>query len=53
MDLDIDSLINGGLAFATVLALMALNVPVGISMLFVGFVGFIDFEITNLRFPRS
>ena len=40
MDFDIDSLINGGLAFATVLALMALNVPVGISMLFVGFVGF-------------
>ena len=40
MDFDVDSLINGGLAFAAVLSLMILNVPVGISMLFVGFVGF-------------
>jgi len=38
--LDIDSLINGGLSFAAVLVLMALNVPIGIAMLAVGFVGF-------------
>lgn len=38
--MDIDSLINGGLSFAAVLVLMALNVPIGIAMLAVGFVGF-------------
>ena len=35
-----DPIINGGLAFAAVLALMALNIPIGISMLVVGFIGF-------------
>jgi tripartite ATP-independent transporter DctM subunit len=38
--LDIDSLINGGLAFLAVLVLMALSVPIGVAMLVVGFVGF-------------
>ncbi len=38
--MDIDSLINGGLSFAVVLVLMAFNVPIGVSMLVVGFVGF-------------
>jgi tripartite ATP-independent transporter DctM subunit len=38
--MDYSSLINGGLAFSAVVALMALNVPVGISMLVVGFIGF-------------
>ncbi len=38
--MDIDALINGGLSFAAVLALMALNVPIGVSMLVVGFIGF-------------
>ena len=38
--MDIDSLVGGGLSFAGVLVLMALNVPIGISMLVVGFVGF-------------
>ena len=38
--MDYDPIINGGLAFAAVLALMALNIPIGISMLVVGFIGF-------------
>jgi C4-dicarboxylate transporter DctM subunit len=38
--MDVDSLINGGLSFAAVLVLMAFSVPIGISMLIVGFVGF-------------
>ncbi|MCP4181871.1 MAG: TRAP transporter large permease [Hyphomicrobiales bacterium] len=38
--MDVDSLINGGLSFAAVLVLMAFSVPIGISMLVVGFVGF-------------
>ncbi len=38
--MDVDSLIYGGLSFAAVLVLMALSVPIGISMLVVGFVGF-------------
>ena len=38
--MDIDSLIYGGLSFAAVLILMALNVPIGVAMLAVGFVGF-------------
>jgi tripartite ATP-independent transporter DctM subunit len=38
--MDTDSLINGGLSFACVLVLMALNVPIGVSMLVVGFTGF-------------
>ncbi len=38
--MEIESLINGGLSFAAVLLLMALSVPIGISMLVVGFVGF-------------
>ena len=38
--MDYDPIINGGLAFAAVLALMALNSPIGISMLVVGFIGF-------------
>ena len=36
----IDAVINGGLAFAVVLILMVLNVPIGIAMLVVGFTGF-------------
>ena len=36
----IDAVINGGLAFAAVLILMVLNVPIGIAMLVVGFTGF-------------
>ena len=36
----IEAVINGGLAFAAVLILMVLNVPVGIAMLVVGFTGF-------------
>jgi C4-dicarboxylate transporter DctM subunit len=38
--MDVNALINGGLAFAVVLILMVLNVPIGIAMLSVGFVGF-------------
>ncbi len=38
--MDMDSLLHGGLSFGAVLVLMVLNVPVGISMLLVGFVGF-------------
>ncbi len=38
--MDMDSLVYGGLSFASVLVLMVLNVPVGISMLLVGFIGF-------------
>jgi C4-dicarboxylate transporter DctM subunit len=38
--MDVDSLINGGLSFAVVLVLMALNVPIGVAMLVVGFIGF-------------
>jgi len=38
--MDVDALINGGLSFGAVLVLMALNVPIGISMLVVGFIGF-------------
>jgi C4-dicarboxylate transporter DctM subunit len=38
--MDIDALINGGMSFAMVLVLMALNVPIGVSMLVVGFIGF-------------
>ncbi len=38
--MDISSLINGGISFAAVLCLMALNIPIGISMLIVGFIGF-------------
>ena len=36
----IESVINGGLSFAAVLVLMALNIPIGIAMLVVGFTGF-------------
>jgi len=35
-----DPIINGALAFLSVLILMALNIPIGISMLIVGFTGF-------------
>lgn len=38
--MDVDSLISGGVSFAAVLVLMALNVPIGVSMLVVGFIGF-------------
>ena len=36
----IEAVINGGLSFAAVLVMMALNIPIGIAMLVVGFVGF-------------
>ena len=36
----IEAAINGGLSFAAVLVMMALNIPIGIAMLVVGFVGF-------------
>ena len=36
----IEPVINGGLSFAAVLILMALNIPIGIAMLLVGFIGF-------------
>ena len=36
----IEAVINGGLSFAAVLVLMALNIPIGIAMLVVGFIGF-------------
>ena len=36
----IESVINGGISFAAVLVLMVLNIPIGIAMLVVGFVGF-------------
>ena len=36
----IEPVINGGLSFAAVLVLMALNIPIGIAMLVVGFIGF-------------
>ena len=35
-----DPIVNGALAFLAVLILMALNIPIGISMLIVGFTGF-------------
>ena len=35
-----DPIISGSLSFLVVLILMALNVPIGISMLIVGFTGF-------------
>ena len=35
-----DPIVNGALAFLAVLILMALNIPIGISMLVVGFIGF-------------
>ena len=35
-----EAVINGGVSFLAVLILMALNVPIGISMLIVGFTGF-------------
>tara|TARA_B110000908_G_scaffold68531_1_gene82783 strand:- start:375 stop:1682 length:1308 start_codon:yes stop_codon:yes gene_type:complete len=38
--MEIDTLINGGLSFASILVLMVLNVPIGIAMLVVGFIGF-------------
>ena len=38
--MDYGPIIDGGLAFASVLILMALNIPIGISMLVVGFIGF-------------
>ena len=38
--MDVDSLVNGGLSFLAVIVLMVLNVPIGIAMLLVGFVGF-------------
>ena len=36
----LEAVINGGLSFAAVLILMVLNVPIGIAMLVVGFIGF-------------
>ena len=38
--MDTSPLINGGLSFAAVLFLMAINIPIGVSMLIVGFLGF-------------
>ena len=38
--MDMDPIINGGIAFAAVLILMVLNIPIGIAMLLVGFTGF-------------
>ena len=38
--MNLDPITSGALSFAAVLVLMALNVPIGISMLVVGFVGF-------------
>ena len=38
--MDYGPIIDGGLAFASVLILMALNIPIGIAMLVVGFIGF-------------
>ena len=35
-----DPIVSGSLSFLVVLILMALNVPIGISMLVVGFTGF-------------
>ena len=35
-----DPITSGALAFLAVLILMALNIPIGISMLIVGFTGF-------------
>ena len=38
--MSLDPITSGALAFAAVLILMALNIPIGISMLIVGFTGF-------------
>ena len=38
--MNMDPIINGGIAFAAVLILMVLNIPIGIAMLLVGFAGF-------------
>ena len=38
--MNMDPIINGGIAFAAVLILMVLNIPIGIAMLLVGFTGF-------------
>ena len=38
--MEMDPIINGGIAFAAVLILMVLNIPIGIAMLLVGFTGF-------------
>ena len=47
--MSLDPITSGALAFAAVLILMALNIPIGISMLIVGFAGFgfiVGFERT-------
>ena len=38
--MSLDPITSGALAFSAVLILMALNIPIGISMLIVGFTGF-------------
>ena len=38
--MEMGPIINGGIAFAAVLVLMVLNIPIGIAMLLVGFTGF-------------
>ena len=38
--MEMGPIINGGIAFAVVLVLMVLNIPIGIAMLLVGFTGF-------------
>ena len=38
--MEMGPIINGGIAFAAVLILMVLNIPIGIAMLLVGFTGF-------------
>ena len=47
--MDMDPIINGGIAFAAVLILMVLNIPIGIAMLLVGFTGSVSY--THLTLP--
>ena len=48
--MEMDPIINGGLAFAAVLILMVLNIPIGIAMLLVGLLDLHLYQVLILQF---